>query len=331
MLIATDAWRPQINGVVRTLEGLVAEAPRLGAAISVVGPERFASAPMPGYPDIRLAAPTPSAIARAIREAQPDAIHIATEGPVGFMARRFCIRHGMPFTTCYHTRFPEYLAARLPVPLSWSYAAMRRFHKPAVATMAATPALARELQGRGFGHLVLWTRGVDVPAFAAGRPGMLKLPGPIFLCVARLAVEKNIDAFLALDLPGSKVVVGDGPARTSLQARFPDARFLGMLSGQALADAYASADVFVFPSRTDTFGLVMLEALAAGAPVAAYPVTGPRDVLGTSGCGVLDEDLRAAALAALAIPRDRCRAYAQGATMTESCRSFLDNVSLAAL
>jgi glycosyltransferase involved in cell wall biosynthesis len=331
VLIATDAWRPQVNGVVRTLEGLVAEAPGLGASITVMGPERFFWAPMPGYPDIRLAAPTPSGIAQAFQEARPDAIHIATEGPVGLMTRRHCMMRGMPFTTCYHTRFPEYLAARLPAPLAWSYAAMRRFHAPAVATMAATPALSRELSSHGFEHLVLWTRGVDVPVFAAGRPGMVDLPGPIFLCVARLAVEKNIDAFLGLDLPGSKVVVGDGPARADLQARFPDAHYLGMLAGQALADVYASADAFVFPSRTDTFGLVMLEALAAGTPVAAYPVTGPRDVLGASGCGVLNEDLRAAALAALAIPRDRCRAYAQGATMTQSCRSFLDNVGLAAL
>lgn len=331
VLIATDAWRPQVNGVVRTLEGLVAEAPKLGAEITILGPDRFASAPMPGYPDIRLAAPSPRAIAAAIESARPDAIHIATEGPVGFMTRRHCIRRGLPFTTCYHTRFPEYLAARAPVPLAWSYAAMRRFHAPAVATMAATPALARELGSHGFGRLVLWTRGVDVPTFSAGRPGMLPFPGPIFLCVARLAVEKNIDAFLALYLPGSKVVVGDGPARADLEARYPDARFLGMLSGRELADTYASADVFVFPSRTDTFGLVMLEALAAGTPVAAFPVTGPRDVLGSSGCGALDEDLRRAALAALSIPRDRCRAYAQRATMAESCRSFLDNVSLAAL
>ncbi len=331
VLIATDAWRPQVNGVVRTLEGLVAQAPDLGASITVIGPDRFPSVPMPGYPDIRLAAPSPAAIADAIETARPGAIHIATEGPVGFMTRRYCLKHGLPFTTCYHTRFPEYLAARLPVPLSWSYAAVRRFHAPARATMAATPALARELRSHGFERLVLWKRGVDVPLFAGGRPGKLDLPSPIFLCVARLAVEKNIEAFLALDLPGSKVVVGDGPARADLETRFPDAHFLGMRSGQDLADAYASADVFVFPSRTDTFGLVLLEALAAGTPVAAYPVTGPRDVLGVSGCGVLSEDLRAAALSALSIPRDRCRAFAQGATMTDSCRSFLDNVSLAAL
>ena len=331
VLVASDAWRPQVNGVVRTLEGLVTQAPALGAVIEVLGPDRFPSFPMPGYPDIRLAMPSPGKIAALIEEARPSAIHIATEGPLGFMVRRHCLRRGWPFTTCYHTRFPEYLAARAPVPLSWSYAAVRRFHAPAVATMAATPALARELESHGFGRLALWKRGVDVPLFAAGRPGMLDLPRPIFLCVARLAVEKNLDAFLALDLPGSKVVVGDGPARADLESRYPDAHFLGLLSGQPLADAYASADAFVFPSRTDTFGLVMLEALAAGTPVAAFPVTGPRDVLADSGCGVLSEDLASASIQALDIPRERCRDYARGATMAESCRSFLDIVRRAAL
>lgn len=331
VLIASDAWRPQVNGVVRTLEGLVHEAPGLGARIEVLGPDRFPSFPMPGYSDIRLALPSPGGVASLIAEARPAAIHIATEGPIGLMVRRHCLRRKLPFTTCYHTRFPEYLAARLPVPVGLTYAALRRFHAPAVATMAATPALAGELESHGFGRVVVWTRGVDVPLFASGQRGMLDLRKPIFLCVARVAVEKNIDAFLALDLPGSKVVVGDGPARADLQARFPQAHFLGMLSGQALADAYASADVFVFPSRTDTFGLVILESLAAGTPVAAYPVTGPRDVLGASECGVLSEDLADAALRALDIPRERCRAFASGATMAESCRSFLEIVRRAAL
>ena len=331
VVVASDAWRPQVNGVVRTLEGLIAEAPGLGADIEVLGPDRFPSIPMPGYPDIQLAFPSARTIDSAITAARPSAIHIATEGPVGFMVRRHCLRRGWRFTTCYHTRFPEYLAARAPIPLAWSYGAIRRFHAPAVATMAATPALASELASHGFDRLALWQRGVDVSLFAGGRPGVLDLPRPIFLCVARLAVEKTIDAFLALDLPGSKVVVGDGPARNDLQARFPQAHFLGLLSGQALADVYASADAFVFPSRTDTFGLVMLEALAAGTPVAAFPVTGPRDVLGDSGCGVLSENLAEAAMQALNIPRERCRAYARGATMTESCRSFLEIVRRAAL
>jgi glycosyltransferase involved in cell wall biosynthesis len=331
ILLATDAWRPQVNGVVRTLEGLAAEAPALGADIHFLTPEGFSTIPMPSYPEIRLALASPGAIARAIDAVRPDAIHIATEGPLGYMVRRHCLRHALPFTTCYHTRYPEYLAARAPIPTRLSYAVLSRFHNAGVATMVATQALRDELASNGFKHLVLWRRGVDVRLFSAGRPGHLDLPRPIFLCVARIAVEKNIETFLALDLPGSKVVVGEGPIRADLSRRYPDAHFLGVRSGQDLADIYASADAFVFPSRTDTFGLVMLEALAAGLPVAAYPVTGPREVLGDSGCGVMHDDLREAALGALAIPRERCRAYAQGRTMAASTASFLDNIKSACL
>lgn len=331
ILVATDAWRPQVNGVVRTLEALTDEAPRHGAEIIPITPEPFRSVPMPSYPEIRLAFASSGAIASAIEAARPNAIHIATEGPIGFMVRRYCIANRVPFTTCYHTRYPEYLAARWPVPLSASYAWLRRFHNAAAATMVATPGLQGELAARGFQRLVLWKRGVPVQSFGTGRPGLIHLPRPIFLCVARVAVEKNIEAFLSLDLPGTKVVVGDGPARTELAARFPKAVFLGLRTGQDLADIYASADVFVFPSRTDTYGLVLLEALAAGVPVAAFPVTGPREILQGSGCGVMSEDLRMAALAAMAIPRDRCKAFAARHDLADSTRSFLQNVRAALL
>ncbi|MCP8937371.1 glycosyltransferase family 1 protein [Alsobacter sp. SYSU M60028] len=330
VLVATDAWRPQVNGVVRTLEALAGEAPWHGAELRFLTPQGFRTLPMPSYPEIRLAMATPASVARAIEAARPNAIHVATEGPIGAMTRRYCLRHRLPFTTCYHTRYPEYLAARAPIPLSAAYAVLRRFHNAAAATMVATDTLRQELAGRGFDRLVRWRRGIDVDAFTGGRSDALEgLARPIFLCVARVAVEKNIEAFLKLDLPGTKVVVGDGPARAELAARYPRARFLGFLSGAALADAYASADAFVFPSLTDTFGLVVLEALAAGLPVAAYPVAGPRDILAGSGCGALDKDLAAAAMAALAIPRSRCRNFAAGHSLADSVRSFLDNVRAA--
>jgi glycosyltransferase involved in cell wall biosynthesis len=327
ILVATDAWRPQVNGVVRTLEWLAAATRRLGTEIVFLTPERFASLPLPGYREIRLALASQRAVSAAIDAAAADAIHIATEGPIGFLTRRHCLQRGRVFTSCYHTRYPEYLAARLPVPLSVSYAALRRFHNAAAATMVATAPLASDLKARGFGKVRLWRRGIDAASFASGAPAALDLPRPIFLTVGRLAIEKNMAAFLKLDLPGSKLVIGDGPAREGLQARFPDAHFLGAQHGAALAALYRAADAFVFPSRTDTFGLVMLEALAAGVPVAAFPVEAPRAVLGDSNCGVLDADLRTAALAALAIPRERCRAYGARFTMEESAKSFLDIVA----
>ncbi|MDB5650948.1 MAG: alpha-mannosyltransferase [Hyphomicrobiales bacterium] len=326
VLIVSDAWRPQINGVVRTLEWLRRDAPLLGIHVDLLTPDLFRSAPMPTYPEIRLTLALPSEVAKRIDALAPDAIHIATEGPLGLLARHYCTSRGRAFTTCYHTRFPEYLAARLPLPLSWSYAALRRFHSAAAATLVATPALRDELQARGFTRLKVWRRGVDVALFSAGKPALADLPRPIFLSVGRIAVEKNVEAFLALDLPGTKVVIGDGPARADLARRYPEVHFLGVRTGAELADLYASADVFVFPSRTDTFGLVMLEALAAGTPVAALPVTGPQEVLGASGCGVLSEDLRAAAMAALSISRSACRAYASHYGMRESAHSFFGHL-----
>lgn len=325
LLIATDAWRPQVNGVVRTLERTGEHLARLGVEVTMLAPSDFRTWPLPTYPEIRLARAMPRTIATAAAAARPEAVHIATEGPIGYAVRRWCLATGRPFTTSFHTRFPEYLSARAPIPERLTYALLRRFHNAGRACMVATESLRRELAARGFDHLVPWTRGVDAKLFRP-RESVLDLPRPVFLFVGRVAVEKNIGAFLDLDLPGSKVVVGDGPALPALRAAHPEAHFLGMRTGEALAKAYASADVFVFPSRTDTFGIVLLEALAAGVPVAAYPVPGPQDVIGGSGVGVLDPDLRAAALAALSIPRDKCRAFALSRSWEASARQFLDNI-----
>jgi glycosyltransferase involved in cell wall biosynthesis len=326
ILVATDAWHPQVNGVVRSLEAVAREAPGLGAEIVFLTPAGFHSLPLPTYPDIRLSLCTPAMVGERIGQFAPDYLHIATEGPIGWSARRHCLRLGVPFTTSYHTRFPEYLSARLPVPESASYALLRQFHNAACGTMAATVSLQRELEQRGFRNVLRWSRGVDTALFRPREARVLDLPRPIFLYVGRIAVEKNIEAFLALDLPGSKVVVGEGPQREALQMRYRDAHFLGLRVGEALAEIYASSDVFVFPSRTDTFGIVLLEALACGLPVAAYPVAGPRDAIAGGDVGVLDEDLRRAALAALTIPAASCRSFAMRRTWRESARQFVGNV-----
>jgi glycosyltransferase involved in cell wall biosynthesis len=317
ILVVSDAWHPQVNGVVRTMS-TVADVLRVrGDVVEVVGPDRFASVPMPGYAEIRLALAPRRRLARLADAFAPEAVHIATEGPLGWAMRAICRARGWRFTTSFHTRFPEYLHARTRIPTAWSWAVMRRFHAAGAGTFCATPSLARELEMRGFGHVVPWSRGVDLDRFrpdAAVRgtaEAWEALPRPIFLYAGRIAVEKNIEAFLALDLPGSKVVVGDGPQRAALMRRFPAVHFTGWRQNAALARAYAQADVFVFPSRTDTFGLVLLEALAAGTPVAAFPVTGPLDVLGAAPVGALDEDLRAACLRALAADRAACRAHAE--------------------
>ncbi|MBR0713153.1 glycosyltransferase family 1 protein [Bradyrhizobium liaoningense] len=328
ILVATDAWHPQVNGVVRTLTKLADAATSLDVEFSFLTPQSFRTFAMPSYRDVRLAMPRPARIARLIEEARPDSIHIATEGPIGLMVRRYCLQRGLPFTTSFHTRFPEYVRARVPVPESLIWRALRRFHGVSRAVMAATPALARELGERGFGNVVLWPRGVDTNLFHP-RAIDLCLPAPVFLCVGRVAVEKNLDAFLGLDLPGTKLIVGDGPARASLEQAYPDAIFLGERHGEALAEIYAAADVFVFPSRTDTFGLVLLEALASGLPVAAFPVKGPRDVLGEAPVGVLDEDLRGACLAALDISRQACVEFAANHTWEASARAFVNSISAA--
>lgn len=329
VLVVTDAWRPQVNGVVRSLEYMAEQAPLFGAKVSFLTPERFRSFPMPTYPEIRLSLTRPEKVGRMIAEVRPDHVHIATEGPLGFSARIACQRQGRGFTTSYHTRFPEYLSARLPVPEDWSYGVLRWFHRDAKAMMVSTPSLERELSERGFQNIMRWTRGVDTALFRPRRERVLDCSGPIFLYVGRVAVEKNLAAFLSLELPGTKVVVGDGPARQELERHYPKARFLGSLTGEDLARVYASADVFVFPSLTDTFGIVLLEALASGLPIAAFPVTGPVDVIGASGCGVVDQDLRKAAMAALEISPDQCRAYGETFTWRESARQFFSNIQTA--
>jgi glycosyltransferase involved in cell wall biosynthesis len=326
VLVATDAWAPQVNGVVRTLMSLQRAARGLGVSIDFLCPDGFPTLPVPTYPGLRLAIPSRRRIARRIAEARPDAIHIATEGPIGHAVRAYCGRHNRPFTTSYTTRFPEYIAARTPIPERWIYAALRRFHSGATVTMVATPSLMRELSERGFSHLGMWTRGVDTELFRPQCALKLEFPRPIFICAGRVAVEKNLDAFLSLDLPGTKVVIGKGPMEAELKARFPAAKFLGQLENGTLAGHLAAADVFVFPSRTDTFGIVQLEALACGVPIAAYPVTGPKDVVGGNPIGMLDEDLRAACLRSLQISREACRTFALGYSWENSARQFIGHV-----
>ena len=326
VLIATDAWHPQINGVVRSIEALVREGRQLGADFHVLSPEGFRTIALPTYPDIRLAMVTPGAVRQCIESIAPDHVHIATEGPIGLATRRACRRAGRLFTTSYHTQFPDYVAARLPIPRDWVYAALRWFHNGSAGVMVSTQSLGDELGRRGFRHLLRWSRGVDHALFRPRDGSVLGLPRPIFLSVGRVAVEKNLEALLILDLPGTTVVVGDGPARADLQRRYPGVHFLGAATGETLAKIYASADAFVFPSRTDTFGIVLLEALASGLPVAAFPVPGPLDVIGTSGAGVLDDDLAKACRDALAIPGERARQLALGFSWRASAEQFLDNV-----
>jgi glycosyltransferase involved in cell wall biosynthesis len=332
VLIATDAWKPQVNGVVATLGHLAEEAPSLGAEIEFITPAEFRTLPLPNYPEVRLSLLPPGAMERRLDAIKPDAIHIATEGPIGSAMRRLACRRRLPFTTSFHTRFPEYIAERLPVPRQWSEALvwrwLRDFHGRSATVMAATPTLAAELTARHFPNVKLWPRGVDATLFRP-RDTDLGCKRPVFLTVGRLAVEKNLPAFLSLDLPGTKVVVGEGPARASLQRQFPDAVYLGAQRGERLAEIYAAADVFVFPSRTDTYGLVLLEALASGVPVAAFPVTAPRDVIGKAPVGALDEDLRQACFDALKLRRADCRAFAERLTWRRSAEAFLSHVTQA--
>lgn len=327
ILIATDAWHPQVNGVVRTLTSLSRSAAALGADISFLTPEGFASLPLPTYPGLRIALPTRGEIARRIEQAAPDAIHIATEGPIGWMARAYCRRRKLAFTTSYTTRFPEYVAVRTGLPLCVGYAVMRHFHAASSTVMVATDSLRQELAGRGFRKLGFWTRGVDTELFHPHNPAALDLPRPIFMTMGRVAVEKNIEAFLSLDLPGSKVVVGDGPQRAQLEQQYPNAVFLGEKKGADLTAHLAAADVFVFPSLTDTFGVVQLEALACGTPVAAFPVTGPKDVISDHPIGALDSDLGAAAMRALTMSREACRNFALARSWENSARQFIGNLT----
>jgi len=327
ILIATDAWHPQVNGVVRTLTSLARSARSLGVEIQFLTPEGFPSLALPTYPGLRLALPNRGEIARRIQQASPDAIHIATEGPIGWAVRAWCRRLSVAFTTSYTTRFPEYVSARAPIPAAWSYAVLRRFHAAGSAIMVATPSLRSELATRGFASIRSWGRGVDTDLFTPEGPAKLDFPRPMFMSVGRVAVEKNLEAFLSLDLPGTKVVIGDGPARAGLGRKYPGAVFLGEKTGKELAAHVAAADVFVFPSLTDTFGVVQLEALACGTPVAAFPVTGPLDVIADHPIGALDRDLRAACLRALDISRDACREFALAHSWENSARQFISNVT----
>jgi 1,2-diacylglycerol 3-alpha-glucosyltransferase/glucuronosyltransferase len=325
ILIITDAWAPQVNGVVRTLSTVAGELRAMGHVVEVIGPDRFRTIPCPTYPDIRLALRPGRRLAAMIEAFAPEALHIATEGPLGLSARRWARRNGFAFTTAFHTRFAEYVQARTRLPVRPLYAWLRRFHGAGCGTMVATESLRRDLAARGFRHLRAWSRGVDLTLFTPEPREDWGLPRPVLLYVGRVAVEKNIGAFLDLDLPGSKVVVGGGPQLASLRRRYPDVTFTGPRHGAALARAYAGADAFVFPSITDTFGLVLLEALACGTPVAAFPVTGPIDVLaGVEGCvGAVDADLAVAVRIALAADREACRAHAERFSWRTCAEVFL--------
>lgn len=330
LLVVTDAWRPQINGVVRSLERLAEELEKADLTVEFLTPLEFRTLPMPTYPEIRLSLTHGWAIRRRIERARPDYIHIATEGPLGLMARRAALDIRAPgYTTSYHTRFPEYLSARLPVPQSWTYAALRRFHNAGLACMVATETLEQDLAGRGFRNLMRWSRGVDTTLFHPRDTAVYDLPRPIFLNVGRVAVEKNLEAFLDLDLPGSKVVIGDGPQLGELKRRYPKVHFLGPKTGEDLAAHYADADVFVFPSLTDTFGNVVVEALASGLPVAAFPVMGPIDIVGSTDGGVLSNDLREACLGALRIAREDAIEVAHRFDWSVSAAQFRRNIEAA--
>jgi len=326
ILIVTDAWHPQVNGVVRTLTTLKAHLEGAGHEAITITPEMFRSVPCPTYPEIRLAVLPGRRMAKIIESFRPCVVHIATEGPLGMTARRYCLKRHIPFTTAFHTKFPEYLQARTRIPAAWTYKAMRWFHKPSSAVMVATQTVENELKRHGFDNIKRWSRGVDTALFKPRDKTFLDLPRPISLYVGRVAVEKNIEAFLALKQPGSKVVVGDGPQLQMLAKKYPDAVFVGLKEGEELAQYFAAADVFVFPSLTDTFGLVLLEALACGVPVAAYPVAGPLDVIGSAPVGCLHEDLNVAVEQALKASPTDCLAHAAQYSWDASAQQFLTNI-----
>jgi glycosyltransferase involved in cell wall biosynthesis len=323
ILLVTDAWAPQVNGVVTTLKRTSDCLREAGHVVDVLAPSRFRTVPCPTYPEIRLALLPGRTVAQALDGFRPDAVHIATEGPLGLAARAYLTRRRLRFTTSYHTQFPEYVRARAQIPTAWTYAALRWFHGAASRVMVNTESMRRDLEARRFGRLVIWGRGVDTELFRPRARRVLDLPRPVFAYSGRVAVEKNLAAFLELELPGSKLVIGDGPALAGLRARFPGVCYAGYRFGEDLAAHLACADVFVFPSRTDTFGLVMLEALACGVPVAAFPVPGPLDVLTPGATGVLSQDLRSAALAALGLDREVCRRHALERSWRRATAEFL--------
>lgn len=328
--IVTDAWAPQTNGVVTTMKATGGCLEEMGHQVKYITPQDFRTVPMPTYPDIRLSLFAGGAVARKLKEFAPDAIHVSTEGPLGIAARRYCVRNNLSFTTSYHTQFPQYLRMRLPVPLSWSYGILRRFHGAAVRTLVATESQREQLKQQSFNNLVPWTRGVDTTLFKPAdksENSILSLPRPISVYMGRVAVEKNIGAFLSLQLPGSKLVIGDGPDFQELKQQYPDCTFIGYKFGEELARYLADCDVFVFPSRTDTFGLVLLEAMACGLPVAAYPVTGPIDVIQQGRTGVMDEDLGVAVTEALKLSGEEARKYAEQRSWQAASHQFFGHLT----
>ncbi len=322
IVIVTDAWEPQVNGVVNTLGQTRKHLQLIGHQVVMLTPEKFKRVPCPSYSSIELAVLPYKKVAQFLRNANPDAIHIATEGPLGFAARRWCLRHKRAFTTSYHTQFPEYLRLRFPIPEWLTYAWLKSFHRPASSTLVPTKSQQQRLQRKGFAHVAVWGRGVDTDIFHPDSSLDLDLPRPIYINVGRVSVEKNLHAFLALDLPGSKVIIGEGPDFDTLRAAYPDAHFLGPKYGADLAAHLAAADVFVFPSRTDTFGLVLLEAMACGLPIAAYPVTGPIDIIQAGTTGILDDNLAHAVHAALQLDRSACVNYAQQHSWAKCTATF---------
>lgn len=342
--IATDAWYPQVNGVVRTLGATVAELDRRGYEVELITPQRFMTVPLPGYASIRLAMAPRFGVRKMLDAFDPQIVHISTEGPIGWSARSWCQTRGIPFTTAFHTRFPDYAQARTGISAERFWPIMRRFHADSHAVMVATDSLASELARRGIAQTRRWSRGIDRWLFnpAGGKlSAMEDLPRPIMLNVGRVAVEKNLEAFLDADVAGTKVVAGDGPALEDMRQRYPQAVFLGSLQGEELASAYRAADCFVFPSRTDTFGLVLIEALACGLPVAAFPVSGPIDILGSDGrgadgtmpatVGVLDENLELAINKALRLDRTAAAVFGSRFTWENATDQFLEAVESAAL
>lgn len=321
--LVTDAWQPQVNGVVTTLVELVRGLAEAGHDLLVVEPGPFRRFACPGYREIELAWRPGREVARQLDAFAPDAVHLATEGPLGQAARRHCLARGWRFTTAFHTRFPDILARALHLPAAWGYAWFRRFHAPSAGVMVPTEGMLKILEGHRFANLRPWSHGVDLSLFRPMPGADLGLPRPVFLAIGRVSYEKNLEAFLEADLPGTKVVYGQGPLLQKLRARHPEVVWRGVVPRAELAAIYSAADAFVFPSRADTFGLVMLEALACGTPVAAYPVAGPLDVIGASGAGVLHDELRIAALRALDIPREQALARARAFDWATATRQFL--------
>jgi glycosyltransferase involved in cell wall biosynthesis len=328
-LVITDAWLPQTNGVVRTLQTTQAHIRAGGGQVTFITPQDFKTIPCPTYPEIRLSLFVRGRLERLMAASAVNAVHIATEGPLGWAARGICLKKGIPFTTAYHTKFPEYVQARTFLPVGASYALLRRFHNAGKRVMVPTPSMQQTLKEWGFANPVIWSRGVNVELFKpAPKSKFQNLEGPVYICHGRVAVEKNLEAFLALKLDGTKVIIGDGPDLPKLRKKYPEVLFLGHLPDADMIAHLQSADVMVFPSVTETFGNVVLEALACGLPVAALPVTGPKDIIGTAPVGVLDTDLASAARKALTLDRTACRAHAERFTWHAATKQFADSLEI---